>query len=120
MDEIPLQTLKSIDKISSEDKIINLSVEVQAVMKNFKPTVRSRRKFEPDDSYEFDPAFEGEINKIQSVVDNVYLKETLPKIEAELALWTNEYKSLIEELGKLHQDNSRDQVLDRNTALIIF
>lgn len=110
MDKIPLQTLKNIEKTSSETQVNNLSVEITSVLRNFKPTVRSRREFEPDESYEFDPAFEKELNKIELDVDNVYLKETLPKIEAELTTWILEYKSLLNEFSKLHDDNTKDQV----------
>lgn len=110
MDKIPLQTLKNVEKVSSEEQVMNISLEVSAVLRNFKPTVRSRREFERDDSYDFDPAFEKELDKIESEVDNVYLRETLPKIEAELSNWIHEYKSLLDEYSKLHDDNIKDQV----------
>lgn len=110
MDKIPLQTLKNVEKVSSETQINNLSVEVTAVLRNFKPTVRSRREFEPDDSLDFDTIFEKEIQKVESDVDNIYLKESLPKIETELAIWTNEYHTLLNELAKLHEDSAKDQV----------
>lgn len=110
MDKIPLQTLKSVEKVSTEDQIYNLAVEVAAVRRNFKPTVRSRREFEPDDSVDFDHVFELELCKVERDVENIYLNETLPRIEAELDLWVNEYKTLLEDYSKLHSDNVSDQV----------
>ena len=110
MDKIPLQTLKNVEKVTSEDKVLNISQEINAVLRNFKPTVRSRREFEPDDSCEFDTAFEKELNRIESDVNSFHLKETLPKIEAELGLWTHEYKTLLDEFSKFHEDSIQDQV----------
>lgn len=115
MDQIPLQTLKPIEKVSTEDQINNLIVEVASVNRNFKPTVRSRREYEPDDTIDFDSAFEKVLNKIDSDVENIHLTETLPKIETELNLWVNEYKSLLEEFHKLREDNVRDQVRKTKT-----
>lgn len=115
MDQIPLQTLKPIEKVSTEDQINNLIVEVASVNRNFKPTVRSRREYEADDTIDFDSAFEKVLNKIDSDVENIHLTETLPKIETELNLWVNEYKSLLEEFHKLREDSVRDQVRKTKT-----
>lgn len=110
MDKIPLQTLKNVEKVSTEDQINNLTVECAAVRRNFKPTVRPRREFEPDDSIDFDHEFEKELCKAERDIENIYLTETLPRIETELELWVNEYKVLLEDYSKLHCDNANDQV----------
>lgn len=110
MDNIPLQTLKVKEIVPSEDQINEISVQLASVRRNFKPTVRTRREYEPDDDVDFDPEFEKELNKIDKDVDESYLKATIPKIEAELKLWTNEYKSLLEEYRKLRDDNPTAQV----------
>lgn len=110
MDKIPLQTLKIKEIIPTEDQINELSVQLASVRRNFKPTVHTRREFEPEDDVDFDPEFEKELNKIDKDVDESYLKATMPKIEAELKLWTDEYKSLLDEYRKLHDNNPKDQV----------
>lgn len=115
MEKIPLQTLKNIEKVSSEAQIDNLTIEVHSVLRNFKPTVRSRREYEADDEVDFDAEFDKEFQKIDSAVENVHLRETLPKIETELNLWAREYKDLLDEYKKLHDDNLKDQV----SALVV-
>lgn len=110
MDQIPLQTLKPVEKIPPEDQVNNLSLEVAAVLRNFKPTVRSRREFEPDDDVDFDTAYEKELQNIDASVDSVYLKDTLPRIEAEINLWLTEYKNLLDEFSKLNETEVKDQV----------
>lgn len=110
MDKILLQTLKNVEKVPSEIQLDNLSIEVTSVLRNFKPTVRSRREYEPDDDLDFDTVFEKELQKVEQDVDNIYMIESLPKIEAELALWTKEYQNLRSEYEKLHEDNVKDQV----------
>lgn len=110
MDKIPLQTLKVVDKVASEDQINELSCQFASIRRNFKPTVRTRREFEPSDEVDFDTEFEKEVNKVDKDVDEIYLKETLPKMEAELNLWVNEYKNLLKEYKKLHEDSPKDQV----------
>lgn len=110
MEKIPLQTLKNIEKVSSEAQIDNITIEVHSVLRNFKPTVRSRREYEPDDEVDFDTEFEQELQNIDSAVENVHLRETLPKIETELNIWLREYKHLLDEYKKLHDDNIKDQV----------
>lgn len=109
---MPLQTLKTITKISPEELINKLTVECASVRRNFKPTVRTRRDFEPDDDVDFDTEFEKEWIKIESSVDSVHLKETLPKVEEELNRWVHQYKDLLNELHKLHEDNVKDQVME--------
>lgn len=111
MDKIPLQTLKHHDKVSSEDLINKITVECASVRRNFKPTVRTRREFEPDDAVDFDTEFEKELIKVESAVDNVHLKETLPKIEEELNRWVHQYKDLLHDYSKLHDDSNKDQVI---------
>jgi hypothetical protein len=110
MDKMPLQTLKNIEKITSEELINNLTVECASVRRNFKPTVRTRREYEPDENVDFDTEFEKEWIKVESEVDNIYLKETLPKVEQELNRWLHQYKDLLNELHNLHDDNLKDQV----------
>lgn len=110
MDKIPLQTLKVREIIPVEDQMNELSVQIASVHRNFKPTVRSRREFEPDDSVDFDPEFEKECIRIDKDVDESYMKETLARVDAELKLWTNEYKSLLSEYKKLKEDNPENQV----------
>lgn len=110
MDKIPLQTLKNIEKVSTEEQIVNLTVEVASVRRNFKPTVRTRREFEPDDSVDFDHEFEKELTKVERDVEKFYLTDTLPRIETELDLWVKEYKTLLEDYNKLSTDQHSDQV----------
>lgn len=110
MDKIPLQTLKHIEKVPIEDQIVELTVQCAAVRRNFKPTVRTRREFEPDESVDFDPEFEKEVLIIDKEVDEFYLRETLPKIEAEVNLWVNQYKNLLEEYSKLCESVPDHQV----------
>jgi DNA repair exonuclease SbcCD ATPase subunit len=114
MDKIPLQTLKPTEHKTSEELIGELQCQCASVRRNFKPTVRSRREFVRDESVEFDSVFEKELLKIDSDVEKVYLTETLPKIEEELNLWLKEYKNLLDELSKLHDDNAKDQVRIKN------
>lgn len=110
MDKIPLQTLKNVEKIPTETQIDNITIEVHSVLRNFKPTVRSRREYEPEDDVDFDAEFEKELEKIDSAVENVHLRETLPRIETELNVWVREYKHLLDEYKKLHDDSIKDQV----------
>lgn len=110
MDKMPLQTLKNTVKATPEELINKLTIECASVRRNFKPTVRTRREFEPDDDIDFDTEFEKEWNKIESDVDFVHLTETLPKVEEELNRWVHEYKNLLKEFHKLHDDNVKDQV----------
>lgn len=119
MDKMPLQTLKNIEKISSETLINNLQVQCASVRRNFKPTVRTRREYEPDDEVDFDTEFEKEWIKVESSVDNVHLKETLPKIEQELNRWIHEYKDLLNELHSPHEDNIRDQVMNKSFEKVL-
>ena len=113
MDKIPMQTLKHVEKLTSEEQVQNISVQVKAINRNFKPTVRTRREYEPEDDIDFDTEFEKELNKVESDIDKVHLKVTLPKVQAELNLWVNEYKKLLEEFHKLHEDNPVHQVLNQ-------
>ena len=110
MEKIPLQTLKIKEKIPKEELINKLTIECASVRRNFKPTVRTRRFFEPDETVDFDTEFEKEWNKVESDVDNVHLKETLPKVEEELNKWVHEYKNLLNDFSKLHDDSAKDQV----------
>ncbi|CRL03165.1 CLUMA_CG016567, isoform A [Clunio marinus] len=110
MDDIPLQTLKVIEKVTSEEQVNNISVQIASVLRNFKPTVRSRREFEPDESVGFDTEFEKELNQIESEVDNIYLKESLPKIETELNLLVRDYKHLLTYYSKLNETDVKNQV----------
>lgn len=110
MDKIPLQTLKNVEKATSEEQINNIAIACASVRRNFKPTVRSRREFEPDDSVEFDHEFEKELCKVDHDLEHVYLKETLPKLELELNVWMKDYKDLLEQFSKLQDDNVHDQV----------
>lgn len=117
MDKIPLQTLKPHVKISSEELVTNLTLEVKAVNRNFKPTVRSRREFEPEDDIDFDIEFEKELDKVETDIDYIHLTATLPKIQEELDMWVREYKELLEEFHNLHEDNAADQVMRNCVSL---
>jgi hypothetical protein len=110
MDKIKLQTLKNVQKVPTEDLINKLSIECASVRRNFKPTVRTRREYEPDESIGFDTEFEKEWNKVESNVDHIHLKETLPKMEEELNRWIHEYKDLLHDYSVLQNDNAKDQV----------
>lgn len=105
-----MQTLKTIVKETPEELINKITIECASVRRNFKPTVRTRREFEPDDDVDFDTEFEKEWNNVESAVDHVHLRETLPKVDEELNRWIHEYKDLLHEFGKLHDDNVKDQV----------
>lgn len=112
MDAIPLQTLKNIKKEPVEELINNLSVQVTAIHRNFKPTVRTRRvEYEPDENVDFDTQFEKELIKIEGSVDSIYLKETLPKIAEELNVWVQEYKNVLQEVSKLNETERKDKII---------
>ena len=118
MDNIPMQTLRHDEKPSTEELVTNLTLEVQSINRNFKPTVRTRREYEPEDEVAFDIQLEKELEKIDSEVENFHLKVTLPKIQEELDLWVHEYKDLLGQLQKLHEDEPEHQV--REIFVIYF
>lgn len=110
MDKMPLQTLKIVEKVSSEDRINELYVQCASVRRNFKPTVRTRRDFERDDSVEYDHIFEEKIEEIEADIEDIYMKETLTLIEEELRVWKDQKKYLLIEYNKLHETEPQDQV----------
>lgn len=110
MEKIRLQTLKNIERIPPEDRIRDLFLEIAAVQRKFKPTVRSRREFEPDDTIEFDNKFEEKMIGIQKKVEEAYMKNTLALVDDELEMWTDEYNQLLKDYAKLREDNPKDQV----------
>lgn len=103
MDKIPMQTLKHVEKVSSEEQINNLAIGLKSVQRCFKPTVRTRRVETP----ELD---DKAVASLEYDIECHHLKETLPKIETELNLWTRDYKDLLEHIQKLHEDDKEDQV----------
>jgi hypothetical protein len=110
MEKIPLQTLKKVEKVSSEDRINELYVQCASVRRNFKPTVQTRRVIERDESVEYDHIFEEKLEEIEADIEDIYMKETLTLIEEELRVWKDQKKYLLIEYNKLHETEPQDQV----------
>lgn len=112
-----LQTLKQKpEKIPLEDQFREIDLALESVRRQHKPTVATRR-FDYDsveDKEKYDPEMERRRMMLDESINNLTLKETMPKIQIHINRLTKEYEELLVEYKKLRDDVKSDQDLLKN------